>query len=360
LGGQRGQLNTPENRQLCVELIDEAHASGARISKACEVMVIGKRTYERWKANPDGFDKRNGPLTTPNNKLSEKEEQAIVAVCCLAHYADLPPSQIVPLLADSGEYLASESTFYRILKKNKMQNHRSNTKPRKSNKPKPLIADKPNKIWSWDVTYLPANVKGMFFYLYLIMDIYSRKIVGWEVFEKESMEYSSELIEASCLFEGVTKDSLTLHSDNGAIMKGITMLAKLQELGVAASFSRPSVSNDNPYSESLFGTMKYCPQYPQKPFESIDAAREWVKSFVDGYNCQHLHSSINFVTPEDRHNGFDGNILLNRRRIYEKARMKHPERWSGKTRNWDPVQEVLLNPLKEKEKDSIMENTDAK
>lgn len=158
------------------------------------------------------------------------------------------------------------------------------------------------------------------------MDVYSRKIVGWAVHEKESMEYSSELIEMSCIFEGVDPDVLTLHSDNGAIMKGVTMLAKLQELKVAYSFSRPSVSNDNPYSESLFGTMKYCNQYPDKPFGPMDKDHEWVKNFVLWYNSQHLHSGIKFVTPEDRHNGFDIPTLKNRTKVYEKAKSKHPER----------------------------------
>ena len=360
MGGRRGQLNTPEERLQCITLINEANAAGASISKACEIMGISKRSYERWRTCPGSVDQRNGPLSIPKNKLTSQEKEHIIKVCTSTEYCDKPPSQIVPTLADLGVYIASESTFYRVLKAHNMQHHRSNTKVPKDNKPTPLIAYKPNEIWSWDITYLPANIKGTFYYLYLIMDIYSRKVVGWEVFEKESQYYSSELIESACIMEGVDPDTLTLHSDNGGPMKGATMLAKLQELHVAASFSRPSVSNDNPYSESLFGTMKYRPHYPQKPFESMEKAHEWVKGFVSWYNTEHLHSGLNFVTPEDRHNGRDLEKLINRKRVYEKAKAKRPNRWSGSTRDWGVVKEVYLNPLKEKEKCFNMEKEDVK
>ena len=144
--------------------------------------------------------------------------------------------------------------------------------------------------------------------------------------------------------EGITEDGLVLHSDNGSPMKGATMLATLQRLGVVPSFSRPSVSNDNSYSESLFGTMKYAPTYPAKPFASLTEAREWVHRFVTWYNEQHRHSAIQFVTPGQRHRGEDAEILTARKAVYEQARQRHPERWSGDTRNWDPVGQVWLNP----------------
>ena len=193
---------------------------------------------------------------------------------------------------------------------------------------------------------MPTAVKGIFLYLYLVMDIYSRKIVGWQVYEEESSALAGELMTDICQREGVFPDQVILHSDNGSPMKGATLLATLQELGVIPSFSRPSVSNDNPYSESLFRTLKYRPEYPDRPFFDLLAARTWVQGFVDWYNHEHLHSAINFVTPEQRHKGLDVRILAQRKQVYEQAKSKHPERWSGDIRNWEPVGEVYLNPEK--------------
>ena len=356
MGGRRGQLIPIDVRKESVCLIDEAVLSGARVQAACAIFQIGVKTYERWKKNPEHGDKRKGPLHAPKNKLTQKEKERIINVCTSEEYCDLPPSQIVPLLADRGQYIASESTFYRVLKDHNMQHHRSNSKAPRNNKPAPLIATRPNEVWSWDITYLPASVRGAFYYLYMIMDIFSRKIVGWAVHESENQAYSSSLIEMTCLVEDVSQDSLRLHSDNGGPMKGSTMLAKLQELHIVPSFSRPSVSNDNPYSESLFGTMKYRPTYPEHAFNSIEKAIAWVDDFVTWYNTQHLHSGIHFVTPEDRHNGFDSAILENRKRVYEKAKSKRPERWSKTTRNWNRTDEVYLNPLKEKSKESTLDS----
>ena len=171
--------------------------------------------------------------------------------------------------------------------------------------------------------------------------------MGWEVHERESAELSSRLLVEICKNEGVKPDEVTLHSDNGGPMKGATMLVTMQKLGVMPSFSRPSVSNDNPYSESMFKTLKYCPQFPTKAFESMEAAREWMKAFVIWYNTEQLHSGINFVTPASKHKGADVKILSQREKVYAEAKTKNPARWSGKTRNWKPIQEVKLNWLKE-------------
>jgi transposase InsO family protein len=184
----------------------------------------------------------------------------------------------------------------------------------------------------------------MFFYLYMMVDVWSRKIVGWEVNESESMERSAQMMARVCAEMTIDPNTLTLHSDNGGPMKGATMLATLNTLGVTASFSRPSVSNDNPFSESLFRTLKYRPEYPHKPFESMEAAIAWVESFVRWYNTEHLHSGIKFVTPEMRHSGNAPKILAKRKEVYEKARSENPKRWSGKTRNWNHVEAVVLNP----------------
>jgi transposase InsO family protein len=211
-------------------------------------------------------------------------------------------------------------------------------------RPAEIVANGPNLAWSWDITYLKRAVKGMFFYLYLIVDIWSRKIVGWDVHESEDGVHASALIRTAAMAEGIEPETLILHSDNGGPMKGATMLATLQWLGIVPSFSRPHVSDDNPYSESLFRTLKYRPEYPQRPFDSLEEAQKWVGEFVGWYNHEHRHSGIRFVTPAQRHGGEESDILKNREEVYRQAKMKNPSRWSGNTRNWDPIDTVTLNP----------------
>jgi transposase InsO family protein len=268
----------------------------------------------------------------------------VLKIANSTEYKELSPNQIVPRLADQGQYVASESSFYRILRKQGQMTHREPSRPASQNRPEAFVATGANQVYTWDITYLRSSLKGVFFYLYMIVDIWSRKIVGWEVHEQESMEYASLLMERSCEALGVDPAGLILHSDNGGPMKGSTMLATLQWLGIVPSFSRPRVSDDNPYSEALFRTLKYRPEYPRRPFETIEEARQWVRWFVRWYNTEHLHSAIRFVTPDDRHFGREPEILENRRRVYEEARRRHPERWSGSIRNWAPVGAVWLNP----------------
>jgi putative transposase len=339
-------ISTP-NRQHAVELIKEAVASGASPRRACEVLDLSLRTYQRWCAGGEvKADARpHAQRPEPANKLSVEERQQIVAVCNQAPYQSLPPSQIVPALADQGIYIASEASFYRVLRDADQLHHRGKAQaPRQVAKPKGFLASGPNQVWSWDITYLATTVAGMFYRLYLVMDIYSRKIVGWEIHEQESADAAALLIKKACWAEGVAAHGLVLHSDNGSPMKGATMLATLQRLGIMPSFSRPSVSNDNPYSESLFGTLKYTPSYPSQPFASLDAARGWVNEFVRWYNHEHRHSGIRFVTPAQRHMGLDKAILAARKGVYEAAKQQRPERWSGETRNWSPIGAVWLNP----------------
>ncbi len=314
-------------------------------------MGINVKTFSRWKKNP--HDKRRGPLTSPANKLTSEEIIEIIKVSTSKEYVDLPPSQIVPSLADKGIYIASESTFYKILKENSLLHHRGKSKPKTHHRPAPLVAIGPNQIYSWDITYLKSAVAGRFYYLYMFMDIYSRKIVGFKVHESESMEYSSSLVEEICFKENILRNQLILHSDNGGAMKGATMLATLQKLGIVPSFSRPRVSDDNPFSESLFKTLKYCPQYPTKPFVSIEEANLWVSQFAEWYNHTHLHSGIKFVTPASRHDGRDKGILANRKEVYAIARCKNPKRWPRAIRNWNHVERVYLNYLQETIEDDI-------
>lgn len=280
--------------------------------------------------------------------MSQFEKEKVLEIATSKDFVDDSPWIIVAKLADQGRYVASESSFYKILKERKLLVHRGKSKPLTRYRPEPLIASQPNQIWTWDITYLKTNVRGQYFYLYLFLDIFSRKIVGFDVHDEENMVLSSGLIKNICQNEGILKDSLVLHSDNGGPMKGATMLATLEKLGIASSFSRPRVSNDNPYSESLFKTLKYSHRYPEI-FDSIDEARAWTKEFVHWYNHKHLHSSLKFVTPSLRHEGKDIEILANRKMIYEKAKKLKPERWNSReTRNWQRDEKIYLNCLQKK------------
>lgn len=329
---------------MILDLLDEAAGDGARLSKACEVLGLSRRTAERWRAADGGEDGRQGPLAAPVNKLSEKERARVIETVNSPEYRDLSPKQIVPRLADEGKYLASESTVYRLLREEGLDAHRERSRPPVHSRPREHAADGPNQVWSWDITYLPSVVRGLFFYLYMVVDVWSRKIVGWEVHAEESMDLAARLISRTCAELGVDPDGLVLHADNGGPMKGSTMLATMQRLGVVPSFSRPHVSDDNPFSEALFRTLKYRPEYPRAPFATQEAARAWVAGFVAWYNTKHLHSAIRFVTPDDRHFGREDAILRHRKLVYERARRRNPSRWSGDTRDWNPVGTVVLNP----------------
>ena len=337
------------DRLKVVQLINEACRSGARKEQACRVLHLNIRTLQRWTRggdiNPD--QRPTAPRKPPKNKLSAQERSEILEICHEPPNADLPPTQIVPRLADNGIYLASESTFYSVLREAKELRHRGRSKaPLRRKRPTTHIAKHPCEVWTWDITWLPGPVKGLFFYLYLILDLYSRKIVGWEIYETESASNAAVVVERAVLSEKCIGKPLVLHSDNGSPMKGSTLQETLYRLGIEPSYSRPRVSNDNPYSEAIFRTCKYRPNYPYKGFASLEEAREWVLSFVRWYNSIHRHSGIKFVTPDQRHAGQDIEILAARKKLYEAAREKHPERWAGTTRNWEAVEVVTLNPEK--------------
>ena len=324
--------------------MDEAVRSGARMVRACEEIGLPIRTIQRWRHQPAGDGRLVARHREPANKLSPREREQVLATLNHPEYRELGPKQVVPRLADQDTYLASESTMYRILREEKLQRHRERSRPASHHRPNEQRASGPEQLWSWDITYLRTTVRGMFFYLYLIMDVWSRKIVGLEVHDCESSEYAAELFSRTCRRLDLDPEGLVLHADNGSPMKGSTMLSTLQRLGVVASFSRPGVSNDNAYSEALFRTLKYRPEYPSKPFTSLEQARRWASSFVHWYNSEHRHSEIGFVTPEQRHNGQDCEVLAKRHAVYQRARDQHPERWSRNTRRWEWVDIVTLNP----------------
>jgi len=348
LGGQRGRLISEPDRKRAIELITEATVAGARLFKACNEIGISKRTFKRWKsdATPLADQRPIVERPTPKNKLSVEERSEIIKTVNQSEFKSLPPSQIVPTLADQGVYLGSVSTFYRILNEENMNNHRGHSKSPIKRAISTHSATAPNQVWMWDITWLGGPAKGIYYYLYLILDLFSRKIVAWEIWSEESAEHASTLIKRCALSEQthLTSKPLVLHSDNGSPMKGSTMLQTLYTLGITPSRSRPRVSNDNPYAESIFRTCKYRPDYPMQGFININSAREWVLKFVHWYNFNHKHSGLNFITPNQRHTHQATEIFSKRDEVYRLAREKHPQRWSNSTRNWSLENEVWLNP----------------
>lgn len=309
---------------------------------------LSPRTYQRWFRRGEVLEDRRASAVrpAPENKLTPAENGKILETANEPRFQSLPPTQIVPILLDEGVYLASESSFYRVLEVNDQNNRRGRAKPpTKRSKPEEYVADGPNQVWTWDITYCPSQTKGLFYYLYLIMDIYGRDVVGYEVHESECGALGKEVFDRAFMAAGMP-EGLVLHSDNGSPMKSFTMQAKLVDLGVTPSFSRPRVSDDNPYSESLFRTVKYCPAWPTAGFKNLAEAREWVERFVNWYNHDHRHSKIKFVTPHQRRMGQDAEILANRKAVLEKAKEMNPRRWSGSTRNCEPAGPVKLNPDK--------------
>ncbi len=345
-----------EDRRQMAALIQEAHGNGARLQQACEAVGITVRTLQRWQDDeglikPDARPEAVRP--TPGHALSEAERAEVLRVANEPRFADLPPARIVPALADEGRYLASESTFCRLLRAHGQNAHRGRARaPQASRKPTTHIAQGPRQVWCWDMTYLPTQVAGRWYYLYLILDLYSRKIVGWEVHADDDSTHASHLVHRTALSEGIAALDAkpVLHGDNGSTLKATTVLSMLNWLGVKPSYSRPRVSDDNAFVESLFRTAKYRPQFPVRGFGDLAQAREWAADFVHWYNHEHLHSGIRYVSPAARHEGRDREILAARHEVYEQARQRHPARWRRHTRNWQPIGAVTLNP----ERDSVV------
>lgn len=345
-----------EDRQIYAYNIGSAHKAGARLRLACETVGIDVRTLQRWKAQQGlvaGDGRPCAVRPTSEHALSQEERAEVLRVANEPRFADMPPARIVPMLADEGVYLASESTFARVLREHGQVSHRGRAKaPRATRPPTTHIATAPRQVWCWDMTFLPAIVLGRWFHLYLILDLYSRKVVGWEVHDTDDANHAAQLVRRTALSEGTSAlaGKPVLHGDNGSTLKATTVLAMLNWLGIKPSYSRPRVSDDNPYAEALFRTAKYRPEFPARGFENLEAARTWAAGFVRWYNVNHRHSGIRYVSPEQRHIGADSAILEARHALYLLARLRHPNRWSGNTRNWSPIRAVALNP----ERDSVV------
>jgi len=345
-----------EDRHTLVRNIKAAHAAGARLRPACEEAGITVRTLQRWAAE-DGLrtgDRRpEADRPTPAHALTEAERARILAVANEPRFADQPPARIVPALADEGIYIASESSFQRVLRAHGQTQHRGRTRaPQPSRTPTTHVATAPGQVWCWDMTYLPTAVQGHWFYLYLIMDLYSRKIVGWEIHDADHADHAVCLLKRTALSEGVHAmlEKPVLHGDNGSTLKATNVLALLNWLSIKPSYSRPRVSDDNAYVESLFKTAKYRPEFPARGFATLEDARQWGRHFVHWYNVEHRHSGIRYVTPAQRHALEDRAILQARHETYLKARERNPARWFRGTRDWSPIEVVTLNP----ERDAVI------
>jgi transposase InsO family protein len=345
-------LTSPEDRHKALEILDAGMSAGARACKLAELLGVGLTTLQRWRrqftGDGDGLDRRKGSHRLVSHRLTEEERQRILLTCNQPEFAAMPPGQIVPILADRGLYIGSERSFYRVLHAHGQAHRRGRARPPQEPRPVPrLEARGPNEVWSWDITYLPTSVRGVWLYLYLVIDVWSRKVVAWDVAEREDAAIAADLVSRACMRERISKgrkQPLVLHADNGNAMRAATLESRLEELGILRSFSRPRVSNDNPYSESLFRTAKYRPDYPSRPFTSAEEACLWVASFLDWYNHRHRHSGIKFVTPQQRHSGQAVEICRHRTLVYKQARQRHPRRWSRSIRCWQQPEVVWINP----------------
>ena len=347
-----------EDRRNIACHIEQAQNDGASYQSACQLAGISLRTLQRWKAGAQvgviqGDARPDALHPTPAHALTEDERRQIISVANESRFADMPPARIVPMLADEGVYLASESSFSRVLRAQGQTQHRGRAKaPHAVRPPTTHIATAPAQVWCWDMTYLPTGVIGRWFYLYLILDLYSRKIVGWAVHENDHADHAALLVKRTAIAEGIHAllDKPVLHGDNGATLKATTVLSMLHWLGIKPSYSRPRVSDDNAFAESLFRTAKYRPEFPAKGFASLMEAQSWGERFVQWYNHDHRHSGISYVSPAQRHAGADRAILAARHDLYQQARAMNPRRWTQQTRNWEPIEVVTLNP----ERDSVV------
>jgi putative transposase len=292
---------------------------------ACEALSIARAGFYRHV----GPKKPEGQRCLPPLALSDKERQQVLDICHSKRFWDSAPRQIYATLLDEGLYHCSVSTMYRILREHEEIRERRNQVERARYEKPELLATGPNQVWSWDITKLRGPVKWTYFYLYVILDIFSRYVVGWMVAHRELAALAKRLIGDTCRKQNISVGELTIHADRGSSMtsKGVAQL--LADLGVTKTHSRPHVSNDNPYSESQFKTLKYSPEFPGT-FGSIQDARSFCQTFFAWYNTVHKHSGIGFVTPEQLHYGLAQDVVAHRAEVLESAFERFPKRFKGK------------------------------
>lgn len=298
------------------ELADEVG-----VTKACQTMGIPRSTFY-YAQKP----RKPSPSKPHPRKLSDEEETEIRKELNSERFQDKTPRDVYAALLDEGNYLCSWRTMYRILKKHDEVRERRDLLRHPSYKKPELLATRPNQVWSWDITKLLGPKKWTYYYLYVMIDIYSRYVPGWMIAERQTASLARVLIKETCEKQGIQQDQLTLHADRGAPMIAKSMALLLAELGVSKSHSRPYNSDDNPYSEAHFKTMKYRPDYPER-FETKDQAGSWARSFFNWYNYEHYHSALKLMRPADVHYGRARQIILQRQQVLQMAYEKHPERF---------------------------------
>ncbi len=338
-----------EDREKAIAFFKEGKEAGLPIKAVADLLGICGRTLRRWRLDISGqgfsADRRKGAPRQVAHKFSAKERQRVIDTVNDPRFGDLPPVQIVAILAEEKQYIGSAMTIYLIMREKGLLNHRGSARqPRESRDVPMLTATAIHQLLALDITLLPGPVKGQFYYLYMVMDVWSRRILGMEVHERECSELACDFFDRVCRDEGIGKGTATvLHSDNGAPMRSFTLASKLAEPGVTRSLSRPGVSNANAFAESLFRTLKYYRIYPERRFRSLDADRCWVDSFVEWYNAEDHNNGIKYVTPNQRHFGEADEICAIRQQTYEKGREENLRRWSRPPRCWKQPEVVKIN-----------------
>jgi putative transposase len=320
--------------------VDRAAGELGGNKPACEALGVSRATYYRSRRSPGPPRQR----PRPPRALDHGERAQVLEALNGERFVDQAPAQVQAALLDEGTYLCSVRTMYRILEANQQVRERRNQLRHPEYTKPELVAAAPNQVWSWDITKLKGPVTWSYFYLYVVLDIFSRYVVGWLLADCESATLAKHLIAETCAKERVEPGQLTLHADRGPSMKSKTLAQLLADLSVTKTHSRPYVSDDNPFSESQFKTMKYRPEFPHR-FGSQEHARSFCRSYFAWYNTQHHHSGLGFLTPAQVHHGLADGALAHRQSVLELAYMAHPERFpNGPPRVVKPAREVWINP----------------
>ncbi len=324
-------------------------ATEVGVAPACRGLGVSRATfYRRHRPNPG----HQQPRPTPARALCDAEREHIIEVLTSERFVDRAPAEVVATLLDDGRYLCSERTMYRVLAASQSLRERRNQREHPQYTKPELVATGPNQCWSWDVTKLLGPKKWTYFYLYVLLDIFSRYVVGWMVADRENSALAGRLIEETCHKQGVKPRVLTLHSDRGAPMTSKCTAQLLADLGVTRSLSRPQVSDDNPFSEAQFKTLKYRPEFPTR-FPHIGAAESHGQSFFNWYNLEHKHSGIAMLTPHAVHYGLADDILAARQHALNQAFANHPERFKYTAPTVTPLPTaVWINPPVQTQKES--------
>jgi len=303
------------------------HKSTLGVAPVCRALAMPRASYYRWQ-HPPGKAERSTPARRVPRALPPEEREHILAILNDERFADLPPAEVYATLLDEGKYVCSVRTMYRVLHAHAEVRERRRQLRHPQYQAPELLAARPNQLWSWDITKLKGPVKWTYYYLYVLLDVFSRYVVGWMVALRESATLAQRLIAETCARQGIAQDQLTIHADHGPAMIAKSVALLLADLGVSKTHSRPHVSNDNPFSESQFKTLKYHPEFPDR-FGSLQDTRSFLLDFFVWYNTMHHHSALGWLTPYDVHYGLAETRRAEREAALRKAFAATPERFVG-------------------------------